>query len=227
MMFFSQHVMMENTRCEEENIVKDVRNLSRLKKLKKETTDTTAKDIRNIFRLEKENEEIEYRILRDIRKVFWLEKENKVIKDIILTNIRNLFEIEEEKNYKPAKVNNFGVTMLLKKESYGDKNKTLSVEEYLNKIRPYFKDINNLKNFDTLKIQLTIANNYISSTDNDEELVMHLKSDNIEIIINDEANEVIEKLFESLENRYQNNLELMRGCELVIHYVHLLYYKCH
>ena len=227
MMFFSQHVMMENTRCEEENIVKDVRNLSRLKKLKKETTDTTAKDIRNIFRLEKENEEIEYRILRDIRKVFWLEKENKVIKDIILTNIRNLFEIEEEENYKPAKVNNFGVTMLLKKESYGDKNKTLSVEEYLNKIRPYFKDINNLKNFDTLKIQLTIANNYISSTDNDEELVMHLKSDNIEIIINDEANEVIEKLFESLENRYQNNLELMRGCELVIHYVHLLYYKCH
>ena len=117
--------------------------------------------------------------------------------------------------------------MLLKKESYGDKNKTLSVEEYLNKIRPYFKDINNLKNFDTLKIQLTIANNYISSTDNDEEHVMHLKSDNIEIIINDEANEVIEKLFESLENRYQNNLELMRGCELVIHYVHLLYYKCH
>ena len=70
MMFFSQHVMMENTRCEEENIVKDVRNLSRLKKLKKETTDTTAKDIRNIFRLEKENEEIEYRVLRDIRNVF-------------------------------------------------------------------------------------------------------------------------------------------------------------
>ena len=117
--------------------------------------------------------------------------------------------------------------MLLKKESYGDKNKTLSVEEYLNKIRPYFQGINNLKNFDTLKIQLTIANSYISSTDNDEEHVMHLKSDNIEIIINDEANEVIEKLFESLENRYQNNLELMRGCELVIHYVHLLYYKCH
>ena len=113
--------------------------------------------------------------------------------------------------------------MLLKKESYGDKNKTLSVEEYLNKIRPYFKDINNLKKFDTLKIQLTIANNYISSTDNDEEHVMHLKSDNIEIIINDEANEVIEKP----KNRYQNNLELMRGCELVIRYVHLLYYKCY
>ena len=37
---------------------------------------------------------------------------------------------------------------------------------------------------------------------------MHLKSDNIETMINDEADEVTEKIFESLKNRYQNNLEL-------------------
>ena len=38
---------------------------------------------------------------------------------------------------------------------------TLSVEEYLNKIRPYLKDIiNNLKKSDTWKIQLTIANKF-------------------------------------------------------------------
>ena len=43
--------------------------------------------------------------------------------------------------------------MLFKKESYGDKNKTLSVEEYLNKISPYFKDIkNNLKKSDIWNI---------------------------------------------------------------------------
>ena len=35
-------------------------------------------------------------------------------------------------------------------ESNGDRNKTLSVEEYLNEIRPYLKDImNNLKKCDT------------------------------------------------------------------------------
>ena len=45
--------MIENRRLEEENIIKDVRNLFRLKKLKKETTDTTIKSIRNLFRLEK------------------------------------------------------------------------------------------------------------------------------------------------------------------------------
>ena len=45
------------------------------------------------------------------------------------------------------------------------------------------------------KIQLPVAINFISSIVNDEECVMHSKSDNIEIIINDEANEVIEKNF--------------------------------
>ena len=36
---------------------------------------------------------------------------------------------------------------------------------------------------------------------------MHSKSDYIEIMINDEADEVIKGLFDSLKNRYQNNLE--------------------
>ena len=36
---------------------------------------------------------------------------------------------------------------------------------------------------------------------------MHSKSDNIEIMINDKADEIIEKPFEPLCNRYQNNLE--------------------
>ena len=56
---------------------------------------------------------------------------------------------------------------------------------------------------------------------------MHLKDDDIEIMINDEADEVIKELFDSLRNRYQNNLESMKGSECVFDYVHLLYYKCH
>ena len=59
--------------------------------------------------------------------------------------------------------------------------------------------MNNLKKSDTWKIQLTIANNFISSIDNDEEHVMHSKSDNTEIMINDK---VIKELFYSLKNRY-------------------------
>ena len=40
---------------------------------------------------------------------------------------------------------------------------------------------------------------------------MHSKSGNIEIMINDEAVEVIKELFDSLKNRYQNNFESMKG----------------
>ena len=56
---------------------------------------------------------------------------------------------------------------------------------------------------------------------------MHSKSDNIEAIINDEADEVIEELFDLIKNRYQNNLQSMKGSEFVFDYVQLLYHKCH
>ena len=36
---------------------------------------------------------------------------------------------------------------------------------------------------------------------------MHSKNDDAEIMINDEADELIEKFFQSLKKRYQNNLE--------------------
>ena len=39
--------------------------------------------------------------------------------------------------------------------------------------------MNDLKKSNTLKIQLTIAINFMSSKDNDEDRVMHSKSDNI------------------------------------------------
>ena len=39
---------------------------------------------------------------------------------------------------------------------------------------------------------------------------MHSKTDNIEIMINDQADEVIGKIFESVKNRYRNHLESTR-----------------
>ena len=56
---------------------------------------------------------------------------------------------------------------------------------------------------------------------------MHSKSDNVEIMINDEADKVITELFDSLKNRYQNNLESMEDNELLFSDLHLLYFRCH
>ena len=90
---------------------------------------------------------------------------------------------------------------LIEYESNSGRNEILSVDEYLNKVRPvlkflrFLKDIiNNLKKSDTWKSQPTKAINFVYSTDNNEERVMHSKSDKIENMINDEANEVIKNL---------------------------------
>ena len=57
---------------------------------------------------------------------------------------------------------------------------------------------------------------------------MNSRSDKIEIMINDEADEAIEELFKPLQNRYQNNLgESISGSEFVFDYVHVLFYKLH
>ena len=40
---------------------------------------------------------------------------------------------------------------------------------------------------------------------------MHSKNDNIEIMMNEEADDVITEHFDSLKNRYQNNLESMKS----------------
>ena len=42
-------------------------------------------------------------------------------------------------------------------------------------------------------------------------------------MINAEADEVMNKSFKLIQNGYQNSLELMRGGEFLLNYVHLLY----
>ena len=73
----------------------------------------------------------------------------------------------------------------------------------------------NLQNADTRKIQLTIAINFISSKYNDEEeRVMHLSNVNIEFTTYIDANDVIEKKFNSLHSKYQDGLETsMKGSD--------------
>ena len=93
---------MESLTLEEENIIKDIRNLFRLKK------------------------ESNYTAIKDIRNPFKLEKETKAIKDRTLRDIKNFFEYEEEENYyKAVRVSNFWSNNYIEFESNGDRNKKL------------------------------------------------------------------------------------------------------
>ena len=72
----------------------------------------------------------------------------------------------------------------------------------------------NLHNSGAWRIKLTIAINFISSKDAEEERVMHSSSSNIKFTSCSDANYVIDKLFKSLLSKYQDNLETsMKGSD--------------
>ena len=158
------------------------------------------------FKIQKQHEEDN--IIKNIRHLFILKRINKAVKARIIRVIRNLFEKDD--HYKPIKVGNFWNSNYIEYESNGDRSKSLSLEEYLNEIKIYLRDKKiDFQKSDTWKIQLKIAIKFISPKDTNEELVMHSKSDKIEVMTYDNANEVIEEIFESLISRYQIGLETL------------------
>ena len=71
-----------------------------------------------------------------------------------------------------------------------------------------------------------MAINFISSKDSDETRIMHTKSNNVEIMIGSETDQIIENLFQSFLQKYQEGLEeSMRVSEFVYDGVDVLYYN--
>ena len=78
------------------------------------------------------------------------------------------------------------------------------------------------------KIQLKMAINFISSSDSNETCTIYSKSNNIKIVIGYETDEIIEELFKSLLQKFQDGLEKsMRGSEFVFDSINMLCYKLH
>ena len=86
--------------------------------------------------------------------------------------------------------------------------------------------INYYKSKSEWKIQSTAEINFTSlKPDSDETRIMHTKSDNMEIMIGSDTNDVIKELFKSYLQRYQEVLqEKMRGSDFAFEVVNLMYY---
>ena len=70
--------------------------------------------------------------------------------------------------------------------------------------------------------------NFISSKDSEETRTMYTKSDNIEIIIGNKADEILKNFLNLFSQKSQEGLEeSMRGSEFVFDSVDSLYYKLH
>ena len=150
----------------------------------------------------------------------------------------------DEDYYKPIITKGAFNNNYIQYESKGDKRKNISIKKYLNMIKPYLSNLINdhttqgiwrihsgnkaieHKTQGEWKIQLTITINFISSKDSDETCTMHTKSNNVEIMMGSETDEITEELFESFLQKYEEGLEeSMRGSEFVYDSVDALHYN--
>ena len=92
---------------------------------------------------QKERNIAEDNIIKDTKSLFRLQI-YKGIKGKIIRNIRTLFESDEENSYKSVSIGNAFNSFYNEYESNGGKDKTQSIEEYLDEIRPCL--INTIKN---------------------------------------------------------------------------------
>ena len=195
-----------------------------------------------IKEIEKNLTELEENLLKSKEYYEYDDSEYKGIK-----NVRDLFDLSiDEDYYKPMLVKSAFDGNYIRYESRGDKGKNLSIKRYLKMIKTYLSDLINKhkthgsaryhsgnktwteKTSSEWKIQLTMAINFISSKDSDETRTMHTKSNNVEIMIGSETNEIIMALFKPFLRKYQEGLEeSMRGSEFVYDSVDVLYYNLH
>ena len=126
----------------------------------------------------------------------------------------------------------------------GDKYENLSRKEYHDMIRPNLIDLaNDHKNpmeltdkennsdttFGEWKIQLVMLNNCISSKNFEEICSIYSASNNIDIFMGSDTDDIIDKFFDTILQRFQEARETSneRGSEFIHESVGLLYYYFH
>ena len=161
--------------------------------------------------------------------------------------IRSMRNLLVDKDYKPVIIDVAFNSNYVQYESVEgkDKDKNLLVKEFLDRIKTCVSYMINKHKAQgkkwrihsgnkviecitqgEFKIQLTMVINFISSIpDSDETRIMRTKSDNIAFVMGSETDEVIEELFKSFLQRYQEGLkESMRGSNFIFDRLDALYY---
>ena len=147
-----------------------------------------------------------------------------------IRDIENLFdEVSEEDYYKPILVKSSFKGNYKYYESRGDKEKRLSVKQYLNKITPYLYDLINDHRIArrVWKIQISMRVNFISSKDTGETCTIYVWIDNHKIMWGSDTDNIIEELFGSFLDSYQKELKIIKGSDFNFESVELMDYKLH
>ena len=111
--------------------------------------------------------------------------------------------------YKPIEIKRAFNGNYLLYDSNGDEDRLLYVHEYLNKIKPYLRDLIDFYNTEReWKVQLSMSITFISYINPDQIQLMHSKSDNVKTTRGVDANDTIQELTSTFLQRYQEGLEI-------------------
>ena len=131
-----------------------------------------------------------------------------------IKDIENLFiNISDSDYYKPILVKSSFKNNYEYYEIRGDKNKKLSIQQYLYIIMPYLTELINERknNNNEYKIQLGMGVNLMCVTDKDKTRTFHVKSNNEEIRLGNDISDIIKKLIESFLSKYQKEEQILRN----------------
>ena len=191
---------------------KQSKNKKRIDDIREELKDLTyniskseSKDIkRTLYNIEKRNkvgsiktkrylDKVDQRILKLDKYCDYDDYKYKGIKDM-----EDLFKISIDKDYYKPKLTKSGYNSnYVQYESKGDK--ILTLDEYFTIIEKYLRElIEEYKLKGEWKVQLATEINFSSvKPGSNETRIMHTRSDNIEITIGDDNDDIIEQLFRS------------------------------
>ena len=144
-----------------------------------------------------------------------------------LYGIDRLFD--EDIYYRPFEVKSAFTGNYVLYESNGGEIRSLSVLEYLSKIRPYlYHLIEEYSQNSSWKIQIVAKLSFVSLTDSNVRRALYSKSDNVNILHAVDTIGVINELFDTFSKRYQDGLETkMTGSSYFFEKVASLEYHFH
>ena len=131
-----------------------------------------------------------------------------------IRDTKNLFISAEDDYYEPALVKSSFENNYEYYEIRGDKDKKLSVHQYLYMIIPKLEELINKRknnNNNKQKVQLSIDVNLININDKEITRTFYVRSDNEEIMLGNDTSDIINKILESLLNNYQKQEQILRG----------------
>ena len=236
----SQQKLTKQTKSQRE-LIKSQR------KLKKQQTSSNTRKIRNpVYNIDKKTNNTNDDFIENIRDLFNTNVDKKINNtndEDFIENIKDLFNNKLDKKINNNNTNDDFIEnsildyepLLIKLgfdnnylEYMSNGNDSLSLNEYLELIKPYLYDLTNVhKAKGEWKMQLSAEISFVSQKPNSNEIrVMFTRSIPEEFMIGSETEEVAEKLIMSILQKYQDNLQnKMKGSEFIFNGINYLYYN--